>query len=255
MKQTATILSGDRLAAWSELDRALAEWSCWRGAEEHIFPVLIGARTLQRAGYDRAFPHLLLAPCAAVDPAEPLTAANAELLETRLSPAVCYHAYASLEGRTLSAGVAVAARGACFRREEPGTLAPGRRQIEFQMREHILIGPPDWLEEQLSTCPEEVQDLAETFGLEGHWQPASDPFFLPAAQGQAHLQRLLGTKSELCLADGLAVASINRHGDFFGQRFNIRTADGAFAHSACIAFGLDRWIAHARTPLAPAFTK
>jgi hypothetical protein len=37
------------------------------------------------------------------------------------------------------------------------------------------------------------------------------------------------------------VASIDRHRSFFGQRFSIRTSDGAFAHSACIAFGLERW--------------
>jgi hypothetical protein len=61
---------------------------------------------------------------------------------------------------------------------------------------------------------------------------ASDPFFLPRARGKAQMQRLLGTKFELCLPDGLAIASINRHGAFFGDRFDIRLADGSSAHSA-----------------------
>ena len=61
------------------------------------------------------------------------------------------------------------------------------------------------------------------------------------------MQRLLGTKIEWCLPDGLAVASINRHGAFFGDRFQIRDARGTPAHSACIAFGLDRWAANQKT--------
>jgi seryl-tRNA synthetase len=37
-----------------------------------------------------------------------------------------------------------------------------------------------------------------------------------------------------------AVASSNYHLDHFGLAFDIRTADGAVAHSACIGFGLER---------------
>ena len=63
------------------------------------------------------------------------------------------------------------------------------------------------------------------------------------------MQRLLGTKIELCLPDGLAMASINRHGPFFGERFKICLGTGGSAHSACVAFGLDRWAAHQTSPL------
>jgi hypothetical protein len=127
------------------------------------------------------------------------------------------------------------------------------------MRELILIGAPGWIEERLATLQPGVDALARAFGLAAEWQPANDPFFLPRAQGKAHLQRLLGTKIELCLRDGLAIASINRHRTFFGERFEIFTGDGAPAHSACVAFGLDRWAAHANrrggfaeiAPIAP----
>jgi seryl-tRNA synthetase len=37
-----------------------------------------------------------------------------------------------------------------------------------------------------------------------------------------------------------AVASCNYHLDHFGHSFDIRTADGAVAHSACVGFGLER---------------
>jgi seryl-tRNA synthetase len=34
--------------------------------------------------------------------------------------------------------------------------------------------------------------------------------------------------------------SFNYHQDYFGQCWEINTADGAAAHTACVAFGIDR---------------
>jgi hypothetical protein len=44
---------------------------------------------------------------------------------------------------------------------------------------------------------------------------------------------------------GLALASINKHGSFFGQRFHIERPDAQPVHTMCIAVGLDRWAHHA----------
>ena len=236
---------GESRTAFEQLDARLRTWALDEGGDEQSFPVLIAAATLQRAEYPAAFPHLLMAAGVAADPAQPLAVGNLQLADCFLSPAVCYHAYAQLAGRTLERGATISARGHCFRNEEPAELAPGRRQIEFEMRELILVGAADWIEKRLAVLQPGVEALARSFGLTAQWQPANDPFFLPRAQGKAHLQRLLGTKIELCLPDGLAVASINRHRAFFGERFAIRTGDGTPAHSACVAFGLDRWAAHA----------
>jgi hypothetical protein len=190
-----------------------------------------------------------MAPAVAVDPEAPFDDSNARLADWFLSPAVCYHTYAALEGECVGEGRIFTARGCCFRNEEPAEVAPGRRQVEFEMRELILVGEPGWIEARLATVQAEVDMLATECGLADlTWQPASDPFFLPRARGKAHVQRLRGTKLELCLPDGLAIASINRHGAFFGERFSIRTSDGAAAHSACVAFGLDRWVAAAAAP-------
>ncbi len=221
------------------VDAPLQSWAHTHGGNECRWPVLIGAATLRRAGYHEAFPHLLMTAAFGAAPEQ-----NADTIASSgwcLSPAVCYHAYASLEGQTLTQGVKLSARGHCFRNEEHAALTPGRRQVEFEMRELILIGAPDWIDHELSGVREEIAALAAAHRLAGDWQPASDPFFLPRAQGKAHLQRILGTKVEFCLPDGLAIASINRHGAFFGGRFSISLPDATPAHSACIAFGLDRW--------------
>lgn len=230
-----------------DLDAELRAWAFDQGGTEERYPVLIDAAKLTRAGYPDAFPHLLMTAAVMRDPAAPMADTNVVPTDWCLSPAVCYHTYAGLEGRTLAPGIIITARGHCFRHEDPAELAPGRRQIEFQMREVVLVGAPAWIEEHLERFQPEVEALARAYGLDGAWCPASDPFFLPRARGKAQMQRLLGTKIEWCLPDGLAIASINRHGAFFGERFSIRTADGALAHSACVAFGLDRWAAHAHS--------
>lgn len=233
------------LAAFEEFDSRIRAWALAQGCDERRFPVLIPAETLRLAEYEGAFPHLLMSAAVASDPAVPFEHPNVRLAPWFLSPAVCYHAYAALAGATLAIPRLFTARGSCFRSEEAAELAPGRRQVEFEMRELILVGPPPWIEERLAVLQPGVEAITADCGLTtAAWQPASDPFFLPRARGKAHMQRLSGAKIELCMPDGLAIASINRHGRFFGERFRIRTADGDCAHSACVAFGLDRWFSN-----------
>jgi hypothetical protein len=226
------------------IDAPLLSWAHAHGGREQRWPVLIGAGTLQRAGYHEAFPHLLMTAAVAAQPEH--NAAFIAPSDWCLSPAVCYHAYAALEGQTLAQGAKLSARGHCFRNEDRAALQQGRRQIEFEMRELIFIGAPEWIEQELAGVREEIAALATAQTLMGDWQPATDPFFLPRARGKAHLQRVLGTKLEFCLPDGLAIASINRHGAFFGERFSIALPDAKPAHSACIAFGLDRWASQSK---------
>lgn len=230
----------------ASVDAVLARWSLARGGREQHWPVLMEESTLRRAGYPDAFPHLLMTACAAADP----ESSSSALSPTGwcLSPAVCYHAYAALEGSIIHGGLRLAARGHCFRNEAADELQPGRRQIEFQMRELVLIGDKEWIEQELANVQTEINGLASGFGMSGSWEVASDPFFLPRARGKAQMQRLLETKREYCLPDGLAIASINRHGPFFGERFHLSLSNGQAAHSACVAFGLERWATHATNP-------
>jgi hypothetical protein len=229
--------------AIAQVDSLLQAWSQSRGGREQHWPVLLEEEILRRAGYPDAFPHLLMTACVAADPG-----LESETLSPSgwcLSPAVCYHAYAALEGSTIRGGLRLAARGHCFRNEAADELAPGRRQIEFQMREMVLIGGKQWIDQELAGVQEDISAMASDLGMPGTWEVASDPFFLPKAKGMAHMQRLTETKREYCLRDGLAIASINHHGSFFGERFHLSLSNGQAASSACIAFGLDRWAAHA----------
>lgn len=243
---SAPVRSSDAITTMEEFDSYVREWALRLGCDERQFPVLIDSTILQKAEYSAAFPHLLMASTVARDPEIGLAEQNLALTPWNLSPAVCYHAFAELVGMIVTRNTMLTARGHCFRHEAEAERLPGRRQVEFEMRELILIGEASWLDACLPQIQSDVEALSRDQGLEGTWCPAIDPFFLPKARGKAQMQRLLGTKIELCLPCGLAVASINRHGTFFGDRFQITLANGESAHSACVALGLDRWAANAK---------
>ena len=201
------------------------------GARGMHYPALISRTTLERAGYMESFPHLLLS-----------TTRLGEEMPWCLSPAVCYHAYEQFAGRVFTDPVTLTARGLCFRGEQETSF--GIRQVEFEMREIVFLGASEWVDMQTRIAVDRVTALAKRIGLEGGWHSAADPFFLPSGEGKALMQRILGVKEEYRSggADGLALASVNRHGTFFGERFDIRHgADGEVVHTACVAIGLDRW--------------
>ena len=76
-----------------------------------------------------------------------------------------------------------------FRNE--AALSPGIRQLEFDMREIVLLGPHVWVEETAQQGQRQLECLARSLGLEGDWVVAEDPFFLPAAcTGQGVLATL-----------------------------------------------------------------
>ena len=221
------------------------------GGRERHYPSLIARPILERAEYPQAFPHLLLSASASHLPEAAETDSRTNLQRPTawcLSPAVCYHTYAELAELCLERPVVVTARGTCFRSE--GTTSPGVRQIEFSMREIVFAGAAAWVERSLESARVQVDALARGLGLAGEWRTAEDPFFLPRTRARAVMQRLLKVKLEYQAVDygGLALASVNRHGAFFGDRFAITTAEGDPVHTACLAVGLDRWAQHAQPP-------
>ena len=56
------------------------------------------------------------------------------------------------------------------------------------------------------------------------------------------MQRLEPLKHEFRHRGSLAIASVNFHRNFFGERFGIRDQDRNTAFSGCVAFGIERWL-------------
>jgi len=246
-------LRGDVLRLHQALGQAVGRLAAAETDDEWLVPSGLGFETLVRAGYFQSFPQWLTAAShLSTDPAvlewvatdaDPAAAARRALepADAALPPAVCYHVYARLAGRTLTGGrpAVLTAQATCWRHEGE-RLTPLSRGWAFTMREIVCVGPLDAVEAFRQRGIHRATALAEALGLGRAVVQASDPFFAPTARGKALLQQLKVLKQELMLG-GMAAASFNNHETFFGDAFGIRLEDGAPAASACVAFGLERW--------------
>ena len=157
-----------------------------------------------------------------------------------LTPAACYHVYPEFENCSLDAPAIRAVESFCFRHE--ATREMGRLQ-SFRMLEFVFLGRPSEALAWRDAWLERVADWLRRGGLDVRVDAANDPFFGPGAKLMGNAQRDRQLKWEIVaeVADGIrqAVASGNYHVEHFGETFGIDAA-GAPAHSACMAFGLER---------------
>jgi seryl-tRNA synthetase len=203
------------------------------GAEEHRFGSAIPRDTLARAGYFEAFPE------GATSIGDVGNGGG-----YCLAPAVCYHAYGQFAGQRFDRPVTITAESPCFREADRHAGGAGRLW-EFTMREVVFVGASGWVSARRDEWMSRISDFAASLGLDGSLEPATDPFFGATGRGRQLLQQVKGLKYELRLAagqDSLPVASFNLHETFFGRRFAMTLDGGTDAHSACVAFGLERWV-------------
>jgi len=256
-------LEGLSLALFEYFDRAFAAMGQDWSPSPLRTPTLIATDVLAKCDYFRSFPHnVTFATHLSEDPAQresflarhrDASALDASALgqmvtpEACLSPAVCYHVYHLAQGRRLPpTGAAYAVSGKCFRYESTN-MRDLRRLWDFTMREVVFLGERETLFAERQKGVEAMSRFLDQHDLAGEIRTASDPFFIaPEALAKVHFQLSSDAKYEvaLSLSDGeyLAVGSLNHHSDFFGRVFDISLADGGVAHSACIAFGLERWV-------------
>ena len=252
-----TALRGPARALHSALAHEFARLAAEETGDDWLVPSGVSLDTLARADYFASFPHwLTVAGHLSDEPAELAAIARAERpaqaavesgaqVKTALAPAVCYHVYDALADRTVGDETIVTAEATCWRHE--GTrVAPLERGWAFSMREIVCIGSARAVRDFLVRGQLRVIALAEGLGLDALVVEATDPFFAPTARGKALLQAVKGLKQELLVPHGptqrLAVASFNNHGAFFGEAFAIALPNGEPAHTACIAFGVERWL-------------
>lgn len=246
-------LSGPLLRLAAEADEAFRLLAgIWDAAEER-HPATLPAATLQRTDYLRSFPHQATFPVT-LDPADAnlgqFTAglpdngagtvaltATAPVTEV-LTPAACYHVYPAHAGEALAAPLHVTTVNTCFRRES--AYVPLRRQWSFTMREVVCLGSAEETAAFRDRARDAAGMLCELAGLPVTWLPATDPFFRPRENPKYLLQKISPVKHEAVYGD-LAIASVNLHHDHFGGAFGI-TRDGEPARSACLAFGIERWL-------------
>ncbi len=248
---------GETLARFEQIESLIAELCIGEAPDIWRVPAAIPLEVLERAGYFASFPQWLTLASHLTDdpgtlervarsasPARDAAAASAPA-SAALPPAVCYHVYAALAGSTIAAPTIMTAQGCCWR-HEGSRLEPLARGWAFTMREIVCIGTERDCAAFRDRGLALARRLAEALGLFGAIAEAEDPFFAPTARGRAILQRIKSLKHEMLLPIGdgetVAAASFNLHERFFGEAFDIRLPDGSPAHSACVAFGLERWL-------------
>jgi seryl-tRNA synthetase len=161
-----------------------------------------------------------------------------------LTPAACYPLYplVAARGDVPTTGLGFDVASYCFRRET--SHEPGRLQ-SFRMREYVCVGAAevalDFRRRWLARAEELAQQLAVPYKL----APASDPFFGRVGKIMAMSQVEQALKFELLIPvnsqeEPTACMSFNYHQDHFGTTWGLRTDAREVAHTACVAFGLDR---------------
>src|SRR5690242_12429951 len=226
------------------------------GAEVLRFPPVMSRALLEKSGYLKSFPHLLGCVSSMTGTESRIRA----LVEGRsagqqwvdalaatdlvLTPAACYQVYpiVAARGDVPVTGVIVDVESYCFRREASAEL--GRMQA-FRMREYVCIGAPETALAFRESWKAKAEQLGNQLGLPFNLLPASDPFFGRGGKLMAVSQVEQALKFEFLVPVNseeapTACMSFNYHQDHFGTTWGLQTDDGAVAHTACAAFGLDR---------------
>lgn len=226
------------------------------GAEPIRFPPGMNRAHFEGSGYMKSFPqlagtvhsfcgneldHMNLLQC--MEAGDDWTKGQAGT-DIVLTPAACYPLYPTVakRGALPEGGGLFDLQSYCFRHEPSND--PARMQL-FRMREYVRIGTPEQVMAFRNDWMERGKALMASIGLPVEIDVANDPFFGRAGRMMKNNQRDQNLKFELLIpitstAKPTACMSFNYHQDHFGKGWEISTAGGDIAHSACVGFGLER---------------
>lgn len=224
--------------------------------ERMRFPPLLARQTFIESGYLKGFPHLagtISCFCGNEADHRRMLACVAEgedwsrfqqPAEVVVTPAACYPIYPVIarRGPLPEAGLLVDVSSYCFRHEP--SVDPCRMQM-FRMRENVRIGTQDQVVAFRNAWLERGAAWLAQLGLPHQIALASDPFFGRGGRLMAEGQLDQQLKFEMLIpvgsdADLTACLSCNYHMTHFSEIWPLRLADGAPAHTGCVAFGIDR---------------
>jgi len=225
-------------------------------AEVFRFPPVMSRAQVEKSGYLKSFPHLLgCVSCLHGTETEIRAVTEASgagkewvgalrATDLILAPAACYPIYPMVAGRGAvpTGGLRFDVTCDCFRHESTHEL--GRLQ-SFRMREYVCVGTPDEVVDFRERWKTRAEELAVLLALPHQTTAASDPFFGRVGKMMAVSQVEQELKFELLIPinsaeNPTACMSFNYHQGHFGEIWGIETATGGLAHTACVAFGMDR---------------
>ncbi len=224
-----------------------------QNAPKFFFPAIMPRSSFELTDYLRSFPDLT----GSIDTFVGDDKAHAALLriaeeggdwtqaltpaEVVLCSAACHPLYETLDPIMPAGGARFECQGFVFRHEP--SLDPARMQM-FRQHEFVYVGDPDGAIAHRDMWLQRGLNLLSGLGLKVESIVANDPFFGRAGRMLAANQRETTLKYEIIAPvtteKPTAITSANCHQDHFGLPFQIASADGGVAHTACIGFGLER---------------
>ncbi|MGU3492410.1 amino acid--[acyl-carrier-protein] ligase [Xanthobacteraceae bacterium A53D] len=238
------------------LDASITRLVAADAPERMRFPPLLTRQDFLASGYLKGFPHLagtISCFCgneadhrrmlACIDADEDVSRFQ-QPADVVVTPAACYPVYPVIarRGALPQAGLKVDVSSWCFRHEP--SVDPCRMQM-FRMRENVCLGTPEQAQAFRAAWMERGARWLENLGLPFRIAVASDPFFGRGGRLMAEGQIDQQLKFEMLVPVGstqdlTACVSCNYHLTHFSEIWPLRTPDGAEAHSACVAFGIER---------------
>ncbi len=233
------------------LDRVCARWAEVSDAASLTVPPLLPVADVAALDVYRNFPQLALVSSALDVPAAGVEQIEQEGGSGRFGPgslhaaglalpsSACYGVYLHYRNRRVPQdGELVTVLGQCFRNEDH---FDGLRRLKaFRMREVVALGTPEQVSAHLDRSAHFLDALAGSIGLPLERRAASDPFY-DQSGGRAAFQQLVPVKHEYVYR-GMAIASVNTHHTFFGERCSITTPNGGPVSTSCVGFGIERWL-------------
>ena len=237
------------------------------GGIEREYPTLIPSEALARCGYISSFPQNLSMVTRlredfdGIETFRRANSANKVLLipqadavvhpEACLCPALCYHCYPTLAGKKLKPAGHVETSIGRICRYELSNITGLDRLWEFTQRSIIWVGGDQFCTDLRQRAIDAAAAQLEEWDIDATIETASDPFFASVTTAKSLWQRSQDLKFELrpliepsdsTPRRTIAAASFNLHGPYFGNAFDIESADGEPASSGCVSWGLERWV-------------
>jgi seryl-tRNA synthetase len=262
-----TGLRGRLLQLFRFFERNFKELAASFGAEDNHYPAMIPSHLLAEMGYFGHFPQHVTFCCHLPDSLPVLEAVAAEA-KTVTDPHELGRQFAgrlSPPGHVLTPGVCLPCycqqRDLVLRPDQVRTLTmqnhvfryeadnfrPLARAWDFTVRDIVFFGSNADLVRLRAEVMERVFEFCQELDLDVTLELANDPFFLDASRDKSVYQRMGEVKYELLFRlrhrdEPMAASSFNLHRDFYTTLYNTRRANGEVAESACMGFGLERWL-------------
>lgn len=221
-----------------------------RGALEYYVPSLVEGEVLEKCGYFNSFPQHLTVPTFVKKDYYEQVVENRKINSSQLgfhnlflTPSACLGLYPMLEGKKLDNTIFT--MNVNVFRYEDGRFDGIVRFWDFNVREVVFVGSEEYVNAMMNEFKKITQKIANDIGVPMSLTKATD-FFYPTSENKIkkRFQSTNALKFEMTSSvDGkkVALGSFNYHNNHFSLPFHFD--QGGKVKSACIGYGLQRWVA------------